>query len=158
MPLIRKDGYPDGRSLRTVRTRPACRRGKKRCGTCRKWKPLKNFFNRLGSHDGKGTRCKVCDRKARKKHYETNYDREKASATRLKSLYGLTKDQHRKMIEDQNGGCKICGSGDRLVVDHDHETQKVRGILCNSCNRGLGYFKDSPSVLRAAADYLESTF
>lgn len=50
--------------------------------------------------------------------------------------------------------CVICGDGGKLVVDHDHQTGKVRGMLCNHCNRGLGHFRDDPTLLEFAAQYL----
>jgi len=50
--------------------------------------------------------------------------------------------------------CVICGSDGKLVVDHDHVTGKIRGMLCNHCNRGLGHFRDNPELLEFAAQYL----
>ena len=50
--------------------------------------------------------------------------------------------------------CIICGSDETLVVDHDHKTGKIRGMLCNHCNRGLGHFRDDPELLEFAAIYL----
>jgi hypothetical protein len=68
------------------------------------------------------------------------------------------------MEKAQNNLCAICGNPQhqfhkgtrkRLYVDHDHKTNKVRGLLCNNCNAGVGRFKDEPDRLRSAADYLE---
>jgi hypothetical protein len=50
--------------------------------------------------------------------------------------------------------CVICGAAEQLVVDHDHVTGEVRGMLCNHCNRGLGHFRDDPVLLEFAAQYL----
>ena len=50
--------------------------------------------------------------------------------------------------------CVICGADGKLVVDHDHKTGKIRGMLCNHCNRGLGHFRDDPMLLEFAAQYL----
>ncbi len=143
--------------------RPNCRPGEKRCGTCKLWKELDEFYNSAGAHDGKGTRCKPCDKDARRKHYEENYDRDKARWRAIKNAHGLTEEQWMSMYNEQNGTCAICdrsqedrGYADRcLSVDHDHESGVVRGLLCNGCNRALGFFEDKPELLRAAAKYLE---
>jgi hypothetical protein len=78
------------------------------------------------------------------------------------SQYGFTPEEYDEMFAAQEGKCAICkrvpsGNGvDRhnLVVDHDHDTGKVRSLLCDFCNRGLGIFRDSPDDLIAAAAYL----
>lgn len=75
--------------------------------------------------------------------------------------YGITLDDFTALIERQGGGCAICGSATptgnhgRLVVDHDHETGAVRGVLCGDCNAIIGLAKESAARLRAAADYIE---
>src|SRR5690606_16165725 len=71
--------------------------------------------------------------------------------------YGLTPDDYDKMFRDQDGACATCGlvSDRSLDVDHCHETGRVRGLLCNNCNRALGHAKDDPKVLRRMAEYLE---
>lgn len=76
--------------------------------------------------------------------------------------YGIEKREAEALSEMQNGKCAICEKVPRgrrhckkLHVDHCHETGQVRAMLCSNCNQGLGRFKDSPELLRAAALYLE---
>jgi len=57
-------------------------------------------------------------------------------------------------IKSSTTECVICGTAGPLVVDHDHVTGQVRGMLCNHCNRGLGHFRDDPTLLEFAAQYL----
>lgn len=75
---------------------------------------------------------------------------------RLKK-YGLTEHQLMLMLQRQGGCCAICECklSDRYDIDHDHATGEVRGLLCHSCNLGLGHFADNPRSLRQAADYLD---
>jgi hypothetical protein len=78
----------------------------------------------------------------------------------LRYLYGLdlTLAEYQEWRARQNGHCKICGrevSGKSAHTDHDHATGKLRDELCDTCNRGLGNFKDDPSLLRVAAEYIE---
>lgn len=73
--------------------------------------------------------------------------------------YKLSMNEYWKMVGDHGGLCAICESknigGWRLGIDHDHKTGKVRGLLCNPCNAGLGNFRDKIQTLYRAADYLE---
>jgi hypothetical protein len=81
----------------------------------------------------------------------------------LKRTYGITIEDYEAMYAEQEGTCAIC-SGEgfvmkqshnmKLVVDHCHETGRVRGLLCHNCNRALGLLKDSTDSLRAAINYL----
>jgi hypothetical protein len=81
----------------------------------------------------------------------------------LKSRYGLDYEWFMKTLEDQNNSCKICAvelvldfnSSNRACVDHNHETGKVRGILCNHCNRAIGLLRDDVKILNNALRYLE---
>ncbi len=66
--------------------------------------------------------------------------------------YGLTREQYYSLIQY---GCAICGSTDKLRVDHHHVDGYVRGALCSACNTGLGNFKDNPVLLVGAIRYLE---
>lgn len=63
-------------------------------------------------------------------------------------------DEHLKQIKAEVTECVICGANGPLVVDHDHVTGQVRGMLCNHCNRGLGHFRDDPELLEFARMYL----
>ncbi len=77
----------------------------------------------------------------------------------MKSRYGITIDDYNRMFKEQEGRCKICGAhqsefSTRLHVDHNHETGKVRGLLCNSCNMGIGNFKDNIDLLLDVIEYL----
>lgn len=71
-------------------------------------------------------------------------------------IEGIDVDLARYMW-DEFKECEICGGSGRMCIDHNHETNKIRGVLCNLCNRGLGYFQDSPLLLRKAAAYLENS-
>ncbi len=78
----------------------------------------------------------------------------------LKSSYGITLDDYNKMFSNQNGCCLICGVhqsklSKSLNVDHCHSSNKIRGLLCNICNQGLGLFKDNIGNLYKAIDYLK---
>lgn len=78
----------------------------------------------------------------------------------LRNRYGLTVEQVEEMAKAQDGRCAICPAvlgdgGAKVCVDHDHLTRKVRGLLCDPCNKALGAFNDSVSSIRAAIAYLE---
>jgi hypothetical protein len=83
--------------------------------------------------------------------------RHKETVRLLKKNYNLTPEQYEAMAEYGGGGCWICGRPPklrRLAVDHNHKTGVVRGLLCYWCNRGIGWFRDDPILLRRAASYL----
>jgi hypothetical protein len=84
-----------------------------------------------------------------------------ARRTNLKSKYGLTLAQFDAMMAQQNNACAICGTEavdrwGRLHVDHCHASGNVRGLLCGACNKGLGHFRDSATLLHAAVAYLSN--
>jgi len=70
--------------------------------------------------------------------------------------------EYAKLLVEQNNACAICGVSAtelkrELSVDHNHETNKIRGLLCHHCNIGLGNFRDSTTLLSVAIEYLERT-
>jgi hypothetical protein len=80
-------------------------------------------------------------------------------AGHLKRKYGISLEHYDSMLDDQGGGCAICKREPigqiPLHVDHDHETGKIRGILCFTCNNALADFEDDPALLRSAVAYVE---
>ena len=86
----------------------------------------------------KSTRCTPCSRA----HHHNR-------------TYGLSREDYADLMESQSGCCAICfEESNALCVDHDHDTQAVRGLLCSQCNSGIGLLKDSISNLANAIIYL----
>lgn len=83
----------------------------------------------------------------------------------LKRFYGLTSEDYGRMLAEQCGVCAICkkpevrvtpkGDLTTLHVDHCHDTNKVRALLCYKCNSALGSMHDDPQLFRRAAEYIE---
>ena len=76
----------------------------------------------------------------------------------LRGKYGLERSQFSKMMKTQDFKCAICHKPiiENHRIDHNHATGKVRALLCNACNSGLGFFKDSTDLLKKAVIYLDS--
>ncbi len=80
----------------------------------------------------------------------------------IKNKYGLSSEDYQKMIKEQDNVCKICGKPEagypgKLSVDHNHETGKIRGLLCHGCNCGIGFLKEDPEILKRAIAYLRES-
>lgn len=136
----------------------------KRCWICREHKPLEEFHLCSRSRDSHQGACKPCTKTQHKLWVRTH--RKQAALIELRrqcKRYGITPEQYNKILVAQKSICKICGNSNesykdgkhRLFIDHDHKTGKVRGLLCDACNRGLGYFKNEPKLLKNAIQYLE---
>lgn len=113
--------------------------------------------NEVRSGRGVKSRCRTCHNIWRRETRDPQVTRNQQYKTR----YGITLDDYDSMYAEQGGVCAICGTdspGSRFNhfhVDHDHDTGKVRQLLCEACNTGLGKFRDNPLLLRLAASYLE---
>lgn len=119
----------------------------KTCCICGIVKPLSEYYNHKSTKDGKRTECKSCTKK-------------QATGSSRKINTGCTPKQYDELYTKQNGCCAICGAHESeqskaLSADHCHKTQIVRGLLCMSCNTGLGFFKDNKKFLLEAISYLE---
>jgi hypothetical protein len=107
------------------------------CSDCKTDKPLSDFTSDKARPLGKSYICKPCK-----------------SARNKKQKYGLSDHQYQEMVRT-TPHCPICGSEEPLVIDHDHSTQEVRGLICNHCNLVLGHARDSIETLKNAIAYLE---
>lgn len=129
------------------------------CARCETTKPLRDFYPR---EDPKTKSwCMSCIQDYDKARREANPLRKREIERRsgIKYRFGITRDDWEKMYASQQGACAICKrKGDRkLCVDHCHTTGKIRGLLCNACNSGIGFLRDSIPSLKAAIAYLKRT-
>lgn len=147
---------------------------KKKCTVCKIIKPLNDFHNRKVASDGKRSDCKECSIKASLKYNKTNPDKisannkkwrvihkTKLKFMRLKYKFGITQEEYQNFLIKQNDSCAICQIPQKklnrfLNVDHCHKTNKIRGLLCEKCNMGIGLFNDSIKLLTKTINYLES--
>lgn len=92
----------------------------------------------------------------RKERRSELYSTTKRWSDQIKNKYGLSVDQYFSILAEQKGVCKICHvlTTEKLAVDHCHNTNRIRGLLCGPCNRGLGMFRDDRYSLQNALDYL----
>ena len=141
----------------------------KTCTTCLVTQPIKEFYNRKASIDGKSYRCRTCDYAARNAYHKKHYEkvRVKSRDNQRKSRYGLTPEDFQCLWFSQAACCAICHTPlddsfgrhhnrNKVVVDHNHKTGNVRGLLCTMCNKGLGLFKDNVEYLERAGDYIKN--
>ena len=141
----------------------------KKCSCCGEVKSTTEFTKK--KNHGKWcfySYCKECGHKKSKKYRIDNLEKCKnlTRNSNLRNRYGLTPEDLEKMLRDQDNKCAICGreiflhgtSVDKnkiAHVDHDHKTGKVRGLLCKTCNTGLGGFMDNTEYLLSAISYLK---
>jgi len=134
------------------------------CPACTKEKSREDFYVRSGLFTTAGrpvlmSHCKDCHKAGMRAYASDHADKKRAK--NLLTNYGITVEQYDEMLARQDGGCGICGAktdsqGRRLHVDHSHETGRVRGLLCDPCNRAIGLMRDDIDRLKMAIKYLES--
>lgn len=155
----------------------------KLCSRCQRDLPVTEFTKR-GDSDKLRSHCRACrgrytkaykaanpdraaeiQRAARRRHYVSHADELRAKSRRQRfDNYGITQDEFEALLASQGGVCAICrepetarhqnGDVRSLAVDHDHDTGRVRGLLCTNCNQALGKFKDDAERLQRAVEYL----
>lgn len=152
----------------------------KECTKCKQNKSLTEFYKRKASKDGLNHWCKECHVQNNLKWTDDNPDKVKVKKKdyyykhpdrvhnkELKHKFNITKEDYDKMLLQQNNKCAICnreemtkgrsGKIRKLSVDHCHDSNKVRGLLCGKCNTALGLFEDDTNVLKQAIDYLSKS-
>lgn len=120
------------------------------CVKCNILKPKKAFSFRYICADGTPTYYSIC-KECKLKEQRTFYWR--------KRNIDIDYAQYEQMLQEQNYCCAICGKDNKkemLSVDHNHKIGKVRGLLCKSCNLGLGYFQENQDFLIKATEYIKT--
>ena len=148
-----------------------------RCTRCQEEKPSNMFraawkseqrsgtraLRKDNERDGKFSWCRPCCAQAAKEHVarkDPEQHKQDKRGTHYRTTYGITLGEYDRLNAYRDKGCWICGKPGvtrGLSVDHNHKTGQIRGLLCQSCNRGLRWFSDDPTRLRNAATYLETS-
>jgi hypothetical protein len=142
----------------------------KRCPGCDAKKSPSEFNRDRSKPDGLNAYCKLCHRaKARRWHeanrerrcarmrayHHSTYDYERTRDRTLRYRYGIGQEDYDRMYAQQKGRCALCNvKRKKLHVDHEHESGKVRGLLCNACNSALNYIAHRPEWAPLAIEYL----
>lgn len=139
----------------------------KTCSTCKRDKHASEFTKHSKSKDGLRSYCRECQKEKRKTYTIQNptkikeqyekWNKKYGRSYRLEKKYGWTIEAKEALLKVQSWKCGICTNPINLTnghLDHDHRTGKVRGVLCQACNKGLGFFKDNEKSLYFAAEYV----
>jgi hypothetical protein len=144
----------------------------KRCTKCGAVKPLSEFsLSRRATATTKAvyrSECKPCCSARAMKWFADNKDRTDENRRRwhIKKRYGISIEEFDAILAQQGGVCAICGQDEpdahgrtgtkfKLSIDHCHDSNEIRGILCNRCNRAIGLLNDDVDLLKKAIEYLE---
>lgn len=126
------------------------------CSTCREELPETNFHVNKSNKYGRNNECKTCRSLRAKSTYDYTVER----GRHLKRKYGISLEEYSTLLEKQEGVCALCRKGPEgsryeiLVVDHDHETNEIRGLLCQQCNMALGRLGDNVESIERVLAYL----
>ena len=134
----------------------------KTCTSCNVEKDYSEFYASTSKKSGYKSNCKECVKTRANVYYRTDKGRKyiQEKQWRVKGI-DMTVERYQELLDAQKNGCGICGveknrNGSRLCVDHDHNTGKIRGLLCHHCNTALGKMQDSEEMLMKAIEYLRS--
>jgi hypothetical protein len=146
------------------------------CSKCKQSKSLEEFDRHKSCTEQRRSHCKICRQANTKIWRQSNpkrsiehtekYQRANPEKTKLdawkykiKQKFNLSKEEYDSILANQNGVCAICFktciSGRRLAVDHNHKTNKNRGLLCSNCNIGLGHLQEDIRILNSMIEYIK---
>lgn len=129
------------------------------CIKCGTKKPLDEYHASASAKDGRRNECKTCRREQSKAWNAPNSERKRRE--NLLYRYGITPEHHDSILAAQMGRCACCGTDSpggrqtKFHIDHDHATGKIRGLLCHSCNLGIGALGDNVEGVTRALMYLQ---
>ena len=132
------------------------------CTKCREWKTWEHYARKRTGYNGFNSVCKLCFNRAAASSRRVNLDqsrrgereRRRRTGANYKTRYGIDREEYERMARAQGNACANCGNDEkRLVVDHNHTTGKVRDLLCDRCNRGVGVVEE-PGALVSLLGYL----
>jgi hypothetical protein len=152
------------------------------CSACKESKPLSEFHSDRSRDNGHRRKCKPCYNGHARRQNRVHPDRQRENTRRYQERhpgrqaevyrrwwlkrYGITVHDYARLLEEQHGVCAACGQPERtpnprngyrlLAVDHDHETGRVRGLLCVNCNKALGHLRDDPSRIQGLLRYAQA--
>ena len=139
----------------------------KECSLCEKIKPNESFHRDKGNVRGNGRAfyCKECANKKGREWHEKNKHKPEVILSRrkryLQFTYNISLEMFNNLWLSQKGLCGICqlplSGGGNTHIDHNHDNNTIRGLLCTNCNRGLGHFQDSAVYLNRAIEYLKES-
>jgi len=147
----------------------------KLCPKCKREKEIALFSKNKHTKTGLSTWCKECSaaETGSWRNVDGNKERlaqwrkdniEKCTAharkSNLKIKFKMSIEDYNALLDSQNGKCSLCNktpeeNGKALSVDHNHKTGKVRGLLCDNCNKGIGFLKENTEILQKAIKYIE---
>lgn len=118
----------------------------KTCSKCHQTKPVSKFSKNKHAKDGRTYVCKKCINKYNKQYIKSPRVKKLRRNTQLKIKYGITIEDYNLLYSQQQECCILCGIhqsklSHRLHVDHDHNTKRIRGLLCKACNNKIGWFE-----------------
>lgn len=130
------------------------------CNHCKKEKLISEFYKNRAKKDGLSDACKICKYGFTQKYRKTPKGKKCRRKSQLKQRYNLTPEQHKKLYLIQNGCCIICNKPieyNKIQVDHNHKTGKIRGLICFTCNVLLGYLErmKNDGFIEKAEKYLK---